>query len=98
MSNPRIDKIKLNGTTYDVGVQPYRIEALPVKDGDVIILHLANDLDLDSVYSIQRDIQKDFPNNRVICANDNILKSITVLQSNTTFCGVDLSLDGEWMF
>ena len=78
--------------------KPYRIEALPIRDGDVIILHLSNDLDLDSVYSIQKDVQKEFPNNKVLCANDNILKSITVLQSDTTFYGVDLSLNGELMF
>lgn len=102
MSNPVINSIKVNGQTYDIGatISPYRIEALPVKDGDVIILHLADNLDFDDIAVIQKDIQKDFPNNKVICANDHILKSITVLQKTDTenIFGIDLSLDGEWMF
>ena len=87
--------------SYGSTPQPYRIEALPVRDGDIIILHLSNNLDFEDVATIQEDIQKDFPNNKVICANDHILKSITVLQKTDTenVFGVDfLSLDGEWMF
>ena len=31
-------------------IKPYNIETLHISDGDVIILHLANNLDLDELY------------------------------------------------
>lgn len=61
-------------------IKPYNIEVLSVSDGDVILLHLANDLDLDDINTIRKEIQQYFPNNQVICANDHILKRITVFQ------------------
>ena len=60
--------------------EPYRIETLTVKDGDVIILHLAKDLDFDDMNSIHKEIQQYFPNNQVICANEHILESITIIK------------------
>lgn len=70
--------------------EPYRIETLAVKDGDIIILHLAKDLDFNEMSMIQKDIQQYFPNNQVICANEHILESITVLhKENNPF--IDLN-------
>lgn len=61
-------------------IQPYNIETIKVADGDVILLHLANNLDLDDMNAIRKEIQQYFPNNQVICTNDYILKRITVFQ------------------
>lgn len=61
-------------------VKPYNIEVLSVSDGDIIILHLAKDLDLDDINNIHKEIQQYFPNNQVICANEHILKSITIIK------------------
>lgn len=69
---------------YNSGIknplQAYQIETIKVADGDVILLHLANDLNLDDINTIRKEIQQYFPNNQVICANDHILKKITVFQ------------------
>lgn len=75
-------------------VKPYNIEVLSVSDGDVIILHLAKDLDLDDINSIRKEIQQYFPNNQVICANEHILQQITVLkQTKNPFLFLNLSED-----
>lgn len=71
-------------------VKPYNIEVLSVSDGDVIILHLAKDLDIDELNSVQREMQQYFPNNQIICANEHILESITVLKKEETKNPFDL--------
>ena len=65
---------------YHTSVKPYNIEVLSVSDGDVIICHLAKDLDFDELNSVQKEIQQYFPNNQVICANEHILESITIIK------------------
>jgi hypothetical protein len=72
--------------------KPYRIETLNVSDGDVIILHLAKDLDFDELASVQKEIQQYFPNNQVICANEHILESITIIKKETNPFGLELDL------
>ena len=75
-------------------IKPYNIETLHVSDGDVIILHLANNLNLDDINYIKKDVQSYFPNNQVLCANEHILKSITVIKKeNNPFIDMDLDLE-----
>ena len=73
-------------------IKPYNIEVLSVSDGDVIILHLAKDLDIDELNSVQKEMQRYFPNNQIICANEHILESITVLKKEETKNPFDLDL------
>lgn len=72
--------------------KPYRIETLNVADGDVILLHLAKDLDFDELASVQKEIQQYFPNNQVICANEHILESITIIKRENNPFGLELDL------
>ena len=73
-------------------VAPYNIEVLSVSDGDVIILHLAKDLDFDELASVQKEMQQYFPNNQVICANEHILESITVIKREKNPFALELDL------
>lgn len=73
-------------------VKPYNIEVLSVSDGDVIILHLAKDLDFDEMTSVQKEIQQYFPNNQVICANEHILESITIIKKEKNPFALELDL------
>lgn len=75
-------------------IKPYNIEVVEVKDGDVILLHLAKNLCLDEMKSIREEIQKQFPNNIILCANELILDRITVFKReenpfDTTIGGTD---------
>lgn len=80
MSNARIDKIKINGSTYDIGVQPYSIQTVSVDPGDVILAHVSEDLDIGTVNDIWRQLKVAFPNNDVLIANEYILKSLTIVK------------------
>ena len=83
MSNTRIDKIKINGSTYDLGVQPYSIQTVSVDPGDVILAHVSEDLDIGTVNDIWRQLKVAFPNNDVLIANEYILKGLTIIKPKT---------------
>lgn len=60
--------------------KPYNIETFNLQKGDVILLHLSEDLDIDTVRSILSEMEKTFPNNTVLVANEYILKGLTILR------------------
>ena len=73
-------------------IKPYNIEVLSVSDGDVIILHLNENLSGAEISGIQKEIKQYFPNNQVICANEHILKQITVLHRTDNPFEMELDL------
>ena len=84
-----------NTPNYTSKVQPpksYNIEKLSVSDGDVIILHLNENLCAAEISGIQKEIKQYFPNNQVICANEHILKQITVLHRTDNPFEMELDL------
>lgn len=83
--------IDMNNRRQYKYLQDFQVETIRVADGDTIILHLADNLDIDDINSIQKEIQKYFPTNQVICANRLILDKITVIKrDNNPFVNIDL--------
>ena len=85
-NNPTIDKLKINGVTYDIGSkapQPYTVQTVTAEPGDVILAHVSEDLDLDTVNDIWRQLKVAFPNNDVLIANEYILKGLTIVKPAT---------------
>ena len=85
-NNPTIDKLKINGVTYDIGSktpQPYTIQTVAAEPGDVILAHVSEDLNLDTVNDIWRQLKVAFPNNDVLIANEYILKGLTIIKPAT---------------
>lgn len=62
------------------GIQPYNIETIKVDAGDVILLHLSDDCDIDSANTIMKEMKKVFPNNTIIFANEYILQGLTIIK------------------
>jgi hypothetical protein len=72
-------------------LQDFQVETINVTDGDTIILHLSDKLDIDDINIIQKEMQKCFPNNQVICANRCILDKITIVkQEQNPFVNINL--------
>ena len=85
-NNPTIDKLKINGVTYDIGSktpQPYTVQTVTAEPGDVILAHVSEDLDIDTVNDIWRQLKVAFPNNDVLIANEYILKGLTIVKPAT---------------
>lgn len=86
IDNQVINKIKINGQTYDIGLtvpQPYNIQTISVELSDVILAHVSEDLDLDTVNDIWKQLKVAFPNNDVLIANEYILKGLTIIKPKT---------------
>ncbi len=63
-------------------IKDYSVQLVNVQPNDVILLHIAEDLDLDTVHSIYNEMVKAFPNNTILVANENILKRITLFRTD----------------
>ena len=85
-NNPKIDKLKINGVIYDIGSnapQPYTIQTIAAEPGDVILAHVSEDLNIDTINDIWKQLKVAFPNNDVLIANEYILKGLTIVKPAT---------------
>lgn len=73
------DNIPVVSTEYH-SKKPYNIETFNLQKGDVILLHLNEDLDIDTVSDILSNMKEVFPDNTVLVANEYILKGLTILR------------------
>ena len=97
-NNPTIDKLKINGVTYDIGSktpQPYTVQTVTAEPGDVILAHVSEDLNIDTVNDIWRQLKVAFPNNDVLIANEYILKGLTIVRPKTGTVNVQTNTPSE---
>lgn len=72
-----------NRRKYQHPVPPYSIQSIVAEPGDVILAHVSEDLDVDTVNDIWRQLKVAFPNNDVLIANEYILKGLTIIKPAT---------------
>ena len=72
-----------NRRKYEYPVAPYSIQSIVAEPGDVILAHVSEDLDLDTVNDIWKQLKVAFPNNDVLIANEYILKGLTIVKPAT---------------
>ena len=60
-------------------MEKYNIQAISVKPGDVLLVQVNDNLDIDTAHSIFKEIQNCFPNNQILIANHHILNSLKIL-------------------
>ena len=97
-NNPTIDKLKINGVTYDIDSktpQPYTVQTVTAEPGDVILAHVSEDLNIDTVNDIWRQLKVAFPNNDVLIANEYILKGLTIVRPKTGTVNVQTNTPSE---
>ena len=68
---------------YKANPKEYSIQTISVEPGDVILVHVSEDLDLDSVNQIFKELEKSFPDNNILIANEYILKGLTIIKPKT---------------
>ena len=76
-------RISFNGYNeyaYKSNPSKYSVQTISVGENDVILIHVSEDLDLDSVNQIFSEMSKCFPNNKVLIANEYILQSLTIIK------------------
>jgi hypothetical protein len=68
---------------YKTNPKEYSIQTISVEPGDVILVHVAEDLDIDTINAIHGELIKAFPKNNVLIANEYILKGLTIVKPRT---------------
>lgn len=80
---------------YKSNPKEYSIQTISVEPGDVILVHVSEDLDLNSINQIFKELEKSFPDNNILIANEHILKGLTILRLPTPNTGEVNMFDKE---
>ena len=62
----------------------YDIQTVEVNPNDVILLHISSNLSLREIQAIEKEVRSEFPENRVLIVNKQVLEGMTVLRKGTT--------------
>ena len=65
-------------------MEKYDIQTINIQPDDIVLFHVSEDLDLDELSEIQRELNNIFPNNKVILVNQHILKGVSILKPEKT--------------
>ena len=84
-----------NRRKYQHPVAPYSIQSIVAEPGDVILAHVSEDLNIDTVNDIWRQLKVAFPNNDVLIANEYILKGLTIVRPKTGTVNVQTNTPSE---
>ncbi len=59
----------------------YDIQVVSLQPGDVLLVHISDDLDINSCKSVMDTLRETFPNNQCVLCNEHVLKGMTILQT-----------------
>ena len=62
----------------------YDIQTVEINPNDVILLHISSNLTLREIQAIEKEVRSEFPENRVLIVNKQVLEGMTVLRKGTT--------------
>ena len=72
----------LRGTVGDF--KKYDIQTVEINPNDVILLHISSNLSLRDIQAIEQEVRSEFPENRVLVVNRQVLEGMTILKKNST--------------
>ena len=70
------------GTVGDF--KKYDIQTIEINPNDVILLHISANLSLREIQAIEKEVRSEFPENRVLVVNRQVLEGMTILKKNST--------------
>ena len=62
----------------------YDVQTVEINPNDVILLHISSNLTLREIQAIEKEVRSEFPENRVLIVNKQVLEGMTVLRKGTT--------------
>lgn len=62
----------------------YDIQTVEINPNDVILLHISSNLSLRDIQAIETEVRSEFPENRVLVVNRQVLEGMTILKKNST--------------
>lgn len=64
--------------------EKYDIQTVEVNPNDVILLHISSNLSLRDIQAIEKEVRSEFPENRVLVVNKQVLEGMTIVRKRTT--------------
>ncbi len=61
----------------------YDIQTVEINPNDVILLHISSNLSLRDIQAIEKEVRSEFPENRVLVVNRQVLEGMTILKKNS---------------
>lgn len=61
----------------------YDIQTVEINPNDVILLHISANLSLRDIQAIEKEVRSEFPENRVLVVNRQVLEGMTILKKNS---------------
>ena len=58
----------------------YEAQVVSLKPGDVLLVHISDDMDLYSCRDIMQTLKETFPNNQCVLCNEHVLKGLTIIR------------------
>lgn len=62
----------------------YDIQTVEINPNDVILLHISANLNLRDIQAIEKEVRREFPENRVLIVNKQVLEGMTIVRKGTT--------------
>ena len=62
----------------------YDIQTVEVNPNDVILLHISANLGLREIQAIEKEVRSEFPENRILIVNKQVLEGMTILRKTDT--------------
>ena len=62
----------------------YDIQTIEINPNDVILLHISSNLSLREIQAIEKEVRSEFPENRVLFVNRQVLEGMTIVRKGTT--------------
>lgn len=71
----------------------YDIQTVEVNPNDVILLHISPNLSLRDVQSIEKEVRSEFPENRVLVVNKQVLEGMTIIRKGISLIENPVDVD-----
>ena len=62
----------------------YDIQTVEINPNDVILLHISSNLSLRDIQAIEKEVRSEFPENRVLIVNKQVLEGMTIVKKGST--------------
>ncbi len=59
----------------------YDVQVVSLQPGDVLLVHISDDLDMHSCRNVMETLRETFPDNQCVLCNEHVLKGMTILRT-----------------
>lgn len=69
------------------------VQVIEIKPNDIIIANISMEMDISDCNQIFQELQKTFPDNKVLIANKHVLEQLTIVRPEDTMADIMAQID-----